>query len=98
MPVLDLPASLRFSVLLNPLSYGVDGLPGALSGNFAFGIATDLAVLGNLTAILLATGAYLFSKIEVQREPNDHRPLTGFRSRTAIGASRPLPRVPAKVP
>ena len=44
---------------------GVDGLRGALSGGFAFGAATDFAVLGGLAAILLAIGAYLFSKIEV---------------------------------
>ena len=50
---------------LNPLSYGVDGLRGALTSGFAFGVATDFAVLGGLAAILLAIGAWLFSKIEV---------------------------------
>ena len=34
----DLPGPVR----LNPLSYGVDGLRGALSGSFAFGATTDL--------------------------------------------------------
>jgi hypothetical protein len=38
---------------------------GPISGGFAFGAATDFAVLGGLAAILLAIGAYLFSKIEV---------------------------------
>jgi hypothetical protein len=52
-------------VQLNPLSYGVDGLRGALTSGFVFGVATDFAVLGGLAAILLAIGAYLFSKIEV---------------------------------
>jgi ABC-2 type transport system permease protein len=64
-PVPDLPGAMRVAVRLNPLSYGVDGLRGAFSGSFAFGIATDLAVLGGLAAILLATGAYLFSRIEL---------------------------------
>jgi ABC-2 type transport system permease protein len=64
-PVPDLPGAMRLVVRLNPLSYGVDGLRGALSGGFAFGAATDIAVLGGLGAILLAVGAYLFSKIEV---------------------------------
>ena len=50
---------------LNPLSYGVDGLRGALTSGFAFGVATDFAVLGGLAVILLAISAYLFSKIEV---------------------------------
>ena len=58
--------AVRLLVQLNPLSYGVDGLRGALSDSgFVFGVATDFAVLGSLAAILLAIGAYLFSKIEV---------------------------------
>jgi len=64
-PVPDLPGAVRLAVRLNPLSYGVDGLRGALSGGFEFGAATDFAVLSLLAAILLAIGAYLFSKIEV---------------------------------
>jgi ABC-2 type transport system permease protein len=64
-PVPDLPGVVWLAVRLNPLSYGVDGMRGALSGGFVFGIATDFAVLGGLAAILLAIGAYLFSKIEV---------------------------------
>jgi ABC-2 type transport system permease protein len=63
-PVPDLPAPVRIAVRLNPLSYGIDGLRGALNGGFVFGVATDLIVLGALAAILLAIGAYLFSKIE----------------------------------
>jgi hypothetical protein len=43
----------------------VDGSRGALNSGFAFGAAaTDFAVLGLLAAILLAIGAWLFSKIE----------------------------------
>jgi ABC-2 type transport system permease protein len=55
----------RLVVRLNPLSYGVDGLRGVLTSGFVFGVATDFAVFGSLAAILLAIGAYLFSKIEV---------------------------------
>ena len=64
-PVPDLPGAVWLAVRLNPLSYGVDGMRGALSGGFAFGVATDFAVLVCLAAILLAMCAYLFSKIEV---------------------------------
>jgi hypothetical protein len=46
-PVPDLPGAVWLAVRLNPLSYGVDGLRGALTGGFAFGVATDFAVLGN---------------------------------------------------
>ncbi len=64
-PVPAQPTILRLAVRLNPLSYGVDGLRGSLSGAFVFGAATDFVILGGLAAILLAIGAYLFSKIEV---------------------------------
>jgi len=64
-PVPDLPGAMRLAVRLNPLSYGVDGLRGALNGGFMFGVAADFTVLGLLAAILLVLGAYLFSKIEV---------------------------------
>jgi ABC-2 type transport system permease protein len=50
---------------LNPVTYGVDGLRGALGSGFAFGWQTDLAVLGLLTAVLLGIGSYLFSKIQL---------------------------------
>ncbi len=63
-PVPDLPRAMQLAVRANPLSYGVDGLRGALSGGFVFGVARDLAVLAALVAVLLAIGAYLFSKIE----------------------------------
>lgn len=63
-PVPDLPSALQIIVRLNPLSYGVDGLRGALSGSFVFGAATDLVVLSGTAAILLGIGTYLFSKIE----------------------------------
>jgi len=36
----------------------------AAKGGFEFGVVTDFAVLGGLAAILLAIGAWLFSKIE----------------------------------
>jgi ABC-2 type transport system permease protein len=64
-PLTGLPVAVGVAVRLNPLSYGVDGLRGALSGGFVFGVARDFAVLGGLATILLAIGAYLFSKIEV---------------------------------
>jgi ABC-2 type transport system permease protein len=64
-PVPELSAAMRLAVRLNPLSYGVDGLRGALNGGFAFGVASDFMVLGGLAAILLTIGTYLFAKIVV---------------------------------
>jgi len=52
-------------IKLNPLSYGVDALRGALINGFYFGLRTDLVVLGLASAAILAIGSYLFSKIEV---------------------------------
>jgi ABC-2 type transport system permease protein len=63
-PVRDLPGAVRLAVRLNPLSYGVDGLRGALDRGFAFGVPTDIAVLGGLAVILLTVGAWLFARIE----------------------------------
>ncbi len=49
----------------DPLSYGVDGLRFAFTGIAQFNIWTDFLVLGGLTAIFLALGSYLFSRIEI---------------------------------
>ncbi|MGA9753116.1 MAG: ABC transporter permease [Acidobacteriota bacterium] len=65
-PLADAPRPLQVLAAVDPLSYGVDGLRGALVGTAChFGAVTDLAVLTGLTALLLALGAYLFAKIEV---------------------------------
>jgi ABC-2 type transport system permease protein len=64
-PVQGLPKPLQFVIHLNPLTYGVDGIRGAFSNVFVFGLGTDFVVLGVLTTILLAIGSYLFSKIQL---------------------------------
>ena len=64
-PVNNLNGILRVLLHLNPLTYGVDGLRGALSNAFAFGLVPDLALLAVAAAALLAVGSYFFSKIEV---------------------------------
>ena len=64
-PMVGLPKVLQAVLHLNPVTYGVDGLRGALGSTFAFGVGTDLVVLTLLTAALLALGSYLFSKIQL---------------------------------
>ena len=64
-PAEGLPKAVQFALRLNPLSYGVDGLRGALSNKFAFSMSTDCIVLSVLTAILLSIGSYFFSKIQL---------------------------------
>jgi ABC-2 type transport system permease protein len=64
-PLNNLPKALAFVTRLDPLTYGVDGLRGALIGVTHFGIATDLIVLAVVAVALLYVGAWRFSKIEV---------------------------------
>jgi len=64
-PLNDLPAAVGVIVRLNPLSYGVDGLRGALIGHAQLGIWTDLGVLTFSSFVLVIIGGYLFSKIQI---------------------------------
>ncbi|MGH9739591.1 MAG: ABC transporter permease [Candidatus Acidiferrales bacterium] len=64
-PMKGLPKILEGALRLNPVTYGVDGLRGALSSAFTFSIVTDFGVLVILSLILLAIGSYLFSKIQL---------------------------------
>lgn len=64
-PIQNLPPALGMIVQFNPLSYGVDGLRGALLGTYDIGFWTNFNVLTLCMAILVIIGAYLFSKIEV---------------------------------
>lgn len=64
-PLTNVPKLLEIIATVNPLSYCVDGLRLALIGVAHFGAAVDLAVLCTLTAIVVAVGAYLFSKIQL---------------------------------
>ena len=64
-PLKGLPAIMMFALRLNPLTYGVDGLRGSLGSAFVFNPLTDFAVLFVASAVLLAIGSYLFSKIQL---------------------------------
>jgi ABC-2 type transport system permease protein len=64
-PLEGLPPSIRFIAHLNPLSYGVDGLRGTLTGISHFGILLDGLVLAGCITLFFAIGAFLFSKIEI---------------------------------
>lgn len=64
-PLTNLPTALTVATRLDPLTYGVDGLRGALIGLSQIGIATDFAVLLLVAAAFLALGARAFSRIQV---------------------------------
>jgi len=64
-PIDSLPSALKLVTQLNPLSYGVDGIRGALTGTYSLGFSADLTVLLVLTFVITLIGSYLFSKVEV---------------------------------
>jgi ABC-2 type transport system permease protein len=64
-PLQGLPKVVDLIAKIDPLTYGVDGLRGALAGAAHFGMAHDFFILSILTFVILILGGYLFSKIEV---------------------------------
>jgi ABC-2 type transport system permease protein len=64
-PLANLPLAMKIVTRLDPLSYGVDGLRGALIQNWHFGAAADVGMLAVIGVLLLSLGAHLFSRIEV---------------------------------
>jgi ABC-2 type transport system permease protein len=65
-PLTGLPSVIEIIARIDPLSYGIDGLRGALvPGALQFGFLVDFTVLGVIALIVLGIGAYLFSKIEI---------------------------------
>ena len=64
-PLENLPLALTVAMRLDPLTYGIDGLRGALIGASHFGVVTDLGVLAAVAAGFLALGAWSFSKIQL---------------------------------
>jgi ABC-2 type transport system permease protein len=64
-PLNNLPPVISIITHIDPLSYGVDGMRGALTLSSHFGMGTDILVLSAMTALLLGIGSYLFSKIQL---------------------------------
>ena len=64
-PLNDLPKVISFITNINPLSYGIDGLRGALTGISHFSPVHNLLVLSFVLVVILGVGVYQFSKIEV---------------------------------
>ncbi|VVB75087.1 ABC-2 type transporter [uncultured archaeon] len=63
-PVDNLPGPLAAVTQLNPLSYGVDGMRGALTGVSQFGLFLDFSVLAVIVIAIMLIGGKLFSKIQ----------------------------------
>jgi ABC-2 type transport system permease protein len=64
-PLKGLPKIVVSIAKIDPLTYGIDGLRGALANASIFGLHTDFLILSVITVILVAIGSYLFSKIQI---------------------------------
>jgi ABC-2 type transport system permease protein len=64
-PLSGLPTAMAVITRIDPLTYGVDGLRGALIQAWQFSGLIDVAVLAGIALVFLSMGAYLFTKIEV---------------------------------
>ena len=64
-PLNNLPTALAAATRIDPLSYGIDGLRGALIGVSAIGLTVDAMVLAVVAMIFLGLGAWTFSRIQI---------------------------------
>ena len=64
-PLKNLPAALTVATRLDPLSYGIDGLRGALIATTQFGLVTNFGVLAAVGLAFVALGAHFFSRIQL---------------------------------
>jgi len=63
-PLQGATKGIAIAATINPLSYGVDALRGALVNGTHYGFGTDLLVLTLGAAFFLGVGSWLFSKTE----------------------------------
>ncbi len=63
-PIENLPECIRLVAYADPLTYGVDGLRGALIGVSSFSVISNFIVLIGFSVLMIALGAYFFEKSE----------------------------------
>jgi ABC-2 type transport system permease protein len=64
-PLDGLPKVLAVATMVDPLSYGIDGMRSVLLEKAHYGAMIDFEVLAVVAAVLVVFGAYRFSKIEI---------------------------------
>jgi len=64
-PLQGLPFALAVLTRVDPLTYGIDGVRGTMTGVTHFGVPIDVAVLLGVGVLFVIAGAWRFSKIEV---------------------------------
>ena len=63
-PLKNLPGVIRVLSYIDPLTYGIDGLRGALIRVSAFSLLFDLGVLAAFSVVMVILGAWFFEKSE----------------------------------
>jgi ABC-2 type transport system permease protein len=63
-PLDEVPKFLKIIAQFNPLTYGVDGIRGALTASHHFPLLLDFSIVLVLAVIMMAIGSYLFSKVQ----------------------------------
>ena len=63
-PIEGLPGPVEYLALVNPLTYGVDGLRAALVGASTYPLVVDLGALVLSSVVMVSLGAYLFERVE----------------------------------
>jgi len=63
-PLNNLPGALTIITRINPMTYGVDGIRGALTLGNHLSLTLDISVVSIIALIFLIIGSYLFSKIK----------------------------------
>jgi ABC-2 type transport system permease protein len=63
-PLKNLPGVIRALSYIDPLTYGIDGLRGALIKVSAFPLLVDLGVLAAFSVVMVVLGAWFFEKSE----------------------------------
>ena len=64
-PLENLPEPLVIITRIDPLTYGVDAMRGALIASTKFGFQLDTLLLALIGTAFLTMGAYLFSRIQL---------------------------------
>jgi ABC-2 type transport system permease protein len=64
-PIDNLPSWLAPFVIIDPVTYSVDGIRGVLTGASTFPIAFDFAVITGFSALMMAVGTYAFKKMRL---------------------------------
>ena len=64
-PLSSLPTFVQYISYANPLTYGIDGIRGALTGVSTYPLITDLAVMVGFFIVMVAIAAYAFNKTDV---------------------------------